>query len=192
MFSFDPALSLSVNALVVAHPCIATVMVFCAEYTEYFVYAGIVLAFLVLVRTSLRHACILVCMVGIAGVVRFGLKPLLVFFMPVARPYVALHDIVLLASPQTGEEMQSFPSGHALFFFALATAMYMHNKKAGVLLYTLAVCMALGRVATGLHYTSDVVIGACIGVIAAYGIVRALHAFAPRHILNYIHIQHTP
>jgi undecaprenyl-diphosphatase len=123
----------------------------------------------------------------LAGIVRFGLKPFIVNALPLARPYVLLHDVVLLAAPQAGEEYESFPSGHALFFFALATAMYMHNKKAGTLLYVAATLMAFGRVATGLHYTTDILAGAVLGSCIAYGTVKLAHRYVPKKWLEFVH-----
>jgi undecaprenyl-diphosphatase len=106
-------------------------------------------------------------------------KPVCVYLFPLERPYVALQDIVLLASPQVGEEWESFPSGHALFFFALATVVYMYNKKIGTVLYVAGLLMVCGRVAAGLHYPSDVVVGALLGTLSAYVIVKVVQRYVP-------------
>lgn len=58
----------------------------------------------------------------------------------------------------------SFPSDHAVLFFALVTGLYMVSRAAGILaaVYTIVV-IALPRLYLGLHYFSDIVAGAAIG-----------------------------
>ncbi len=58
-----------------------------------------------------------------AAVARLGIKSLILLFVHTARPYIALADARNVIGPQLGEEFQSFPSGHAVFFFALAMAV---------------------------------------------------------------------
>lgn len=59
----------------------------------------------------------------------------------------------------------SFPSGHATIFFALATAIFYYNRIAGSVFYGFAILISLSRVAAGIHYPIDIVVGAMIGVI---------------------------
>jgi undecaprenyl-diphosphatase len=58
----------------------------------------------------------------------------------------------------------SFPSAHALSSFAVATAMFrVDPATAGALVFALA--LSLGRPYLGMHYPSDVLAGAVLGVI---------------------------
>ena len=58
----------------------------------------------------------------------------------------------------------SFPSAHALSSFAVATAMVrVDPATAGALLVALA--LSLGRPYLGMHYPSDVLAGALLGVV---------------------------
>lgn len=59
----------------------------------------------------------------------------------------------------------SFPSGHATVFFALATAIYFYNRFAGIVFYVCAILISLSRVASGIHYPIDIIVGAFIGVV---------------------------
>jgi membrane-associated phospholipid phosphatase len=190
MFPFDPALSLALNGFFATHTFLTATATFLAETLQYGILMGLCAYVLYGVRTALwARARYVLYSLGISAFVRLVLvKPLLVYLYPLARPYVALHDIVLLGSQQLGEEMQSFPSGHALFFFALATVMYIHNKKAGTILYVGAALMAFGRVAAGLHYTSDVVVGALLGSAAAYGTVFIVHKMLPTKLVKLVHL----
>lgn len=58
----------------------------------------------------------------------------------------------------------SFPSAHATSAFAVATAMTRVDPL-GALAFALAFALALGRPYLGMHYPSDVLAGAVIGVI---------------------------
>jgi len=57
----------------------------------------------------------------------------------------------------------SFPSAHATSSFAVATAM-TRVEPWGALAFVLALALALGRPYLGMHYPSDVVVGALLGV----------------------------
>jgi membrane-associated phospholipid phosphatase len=57
----------------------------------------------------------------------------------------------------------SFPSAHATSSFAVATAMTRVEPLAA-LAFLLAIAIALGRPYLGMHYPSDVAVGAVLGV----------------------------
>jgi membrane-associated phospholipid phosphatase len=58
----------------------------------------------------------------------------------------------------------SFPSAHATSSFAVATAMTRVDEL-GALAFLLAVALSLGRPYLGMHYPSDVLAGAALGVV---------------------------
>lgn len=82
------------------------------------------------------------------------------------RPHVACPDVRLLAAPL---DRYSFPSGHTLHAVATAVVVGELVSGSGVLLWPLAVAIALSRVVLGLHYPSDVAAGAALG--CAIGVV---------------------
>jgi membrane-associated phospholipid phosphatase len=57
----------------------------------------------------------------------------------------------------------SFPSAHATSSFAMATAM-TRVEPLGALAFLLALALSLGRPYLGMHYPSDVLAGALLGV----------------------------
>jgi undecaprenyl-diphosphatase len=60
----------------------------------------------------------------------------------------------------------SFPSGHAARSFLIATIAIMFGPLwVGLILLAWAFMVSLSRVAMGVHYLSDVVVGAIVGVI---------------------------
>jgi undecaprenyl-diphosphatase len=78
------------------------------------------------------------------------------------------------ANPHILEHWNSFPSDHAVIFFAIATAIWMRSRLCGGLAYLWVLLFAcLPRVYLGYHYPSDVVAGAMIGtaiMVAAYAV----------------------
>jgi undecaprenyl-diphosphatase len=63
----------------------------------------------------------------------------------------------------------SFPSDHAVLFFALATGVFLVHRKAGLLLYAHAVLFdSLPRLYLGIHYASDLLAGALLGCGIGY------------------------
>ena len=62
----------------------------------------------------------------------------------------------------------SFPSGHSTFFFALAATVYFYNKKWGWWFFLAAIIINISRVIAGVHYPSDILGGAIIGILVAY------------------------
>jgi decaprenylphosphoryl-5-phosphoribose phosphatase len=58
----------------------------------------------------------------------------------------------------------SFPSAHATSSFAVATAM-TRVEPWGALALVLALALSLGRPYLGMHYPSDVLVGAVLGVL---------------------------
>jgi undecaprenyl-diphosphatase len=61
----------------------------------------------------------------------------------------------------------SFPSGHAATSFACATVLSYYAPRYRVLFFALASLIALSRIYNGMHYPSDVLAGALLGVVIA-------------------------
>ena len=81
------------------------------------------------------------------------------------RPYEAHPShahLFLTPSPDP-----SFPSDHATAAFALAVAIVLRHRAAGIAALVLAALVAVSRVALGTHYPSDVLGGAALGAAAA-------------------------
>lgn len=72
---------------------------------------------------------------------------------------------------------QSFPSGHAVVAFSLASALSEEARTpwVTVLAYGGAAAVAWSRVYDDKHWASDVTAGALIGILAGRGTVRLLH-----------------
>jgi len=74
----------------------------------------------------------------------------------------------------------SFPSGHTITAFAIAVALGWFVPNRRVLLYTVAVLVAISRMVLESHYLADVMAGALVGTLSAV-ILRRM--FAARRIV---------
>jgi undecaprenyl-diphosphatase len=78
-----------------------------------------------------------------------------------ARPFVVDPHGVHLFSGHAADP--GFPSDHATGAFAVAMAIYLRNRLWGGLALVAAAVLAVGRVAIGVHFPSDVLAGAVLG-----------------------------
>lgn len=63
----------------------------------------------------------------------------------------------------------SFPSGHTIFVFALATAIYFFgNRRLAWILYASGLFIGMARVAAGVHYPTDILGGIVLGTLTGY------------------------
>jgi membrane-associated phospholipid phosphatase len=67
-------------------------------------------------------------------------------------------------APGTLNHWNSFPSDHAALFFALATLIWVGDRRLGVFAYAWATIESFTRVYLGYHYPSDVFGGAGLGI----------------------------
>lgn len=77
----------------------------------------------------------------------------------------------------------SIPSGHATAIFAFVTVVAIFWPRGRLFLYTLAGWIALSRVFIGVHYFTDAVLGAILGIVFPY-LVRDRFA-ARRWLFDY-------
>jgi membrane-associated phospholipid phosphatase len=111
-----------------------------------------------------RREAWLIC--AALGPVAIGLNYLVKLI--VKRPRPALAGLPPLGGAPSS---LSFPSAHATSSFAVATAI-TRVEPLGALAFALALVLALGRPYLGMHYPSDVLAGALLGV--ALGLIVPL------------------
>lgn len=78
-----------------------------------------------------------------------------------SRPFVVEPHGVHLFTSHAADP--GFPSDHATGAFAVAMAIYLRNRAWGTVALIAAAVLAVGRVAIGVHFPSDVLAGAVLG-----------------------------
>lgn len=151
-----------INGLAGKWVCLDGLAIFFAKYFEY---ALILFLIVLLVVNFKKHWRIVLVSLASAAISRFVLATLIrvLWFRP--RPFVSLNFIPLInQSPAEA----SFPSGHASFYFALSTVVFLYNKKIGIFFYISSFLIVLARVFIGIHWPSDILAGALIGILTGW------------------------
>lgn len=107
---------------------------------------------------------------GLAWLVSLLLKYL--FHAP--RPYLGVVDLQTLF-PYGAYD--SFPSGHATFFSALAVAIYLYHPRIGILFGFGVLIIGLSRIIAGVHYPIDIIGGFVIGTAVAFFVHRKVRGW---------------
>lgn len=94
-----------------------------------------------------------------AVIANFILKPLFTRIRPI--------DFLSLESLIQRPEDFSFPSGHTAAAFSAATIFYAINPKAGFVMFLFAILMGFSRLYLAVHYPSDIIAGAVLGIIVS-------------------------
>jgi undecaprenyl-diphosphatase len=92
-------------------------------------------------------------------------------------------------TPTALEGWSSFPSDHAVLFFTLSTGLVFISKKVGIfaLFYT-TLFIAFPRIYLGLHYLTDIIAGAIIGItIALLGNMYLCKVISLQKIVSWSH-----
>ena len=63
----------------------------------------------------------------------------------------------------------SFPSGHTITAFAVSVPLILHFPELTAALFFCAISIAVSRVMLGMHFLSDVLAGALLGILLGYG-----------------------
>ena len=167
--SFDIATVRFLNGFVGASPFFDGAIVFCARYVPYLI---AILFFVFLYASPVVAGQRLTVFFSVALstlVARFGVTELIRLFYQRPRPNLS-HTV----RPLVSEFEWSFPSGHAVFFFALGVAVSLYDPWWGGGFIGAATLVGVSRIAAGVHYPSDIVGGAVIGALVAYVIVMTV------------------
>ena len=112
-------------------------------------------------RKVLRY---LILLYAIQSTVIYSLK----FLIQRQRPFLFL-EIASKLSKGPGEILDpSFPSAHADFSFMMATLLAAWFPRYWIIFFIIAVFVSWTRIYLGVHYPTDVIVGAILG----YGITR--------------------
>lgn len=111
---------------------------------------------------TLKHSILIVTSIVGSIVISTALK----YSINRTRPYITYPELEKLDAGGG----PSFPSAHTSTAFALATSLSMQYPRWYVYIpaYTWASSVGYSRIYVGVHYPSDVFIGACVGTLSAF------------------------
>jgi undecaprenyl-diphosphatase len=145
-------------------------IIFCTTYLWYVVVLAVagfgIVGFLPRFKNVRARNLRLAIHAAVAAVVsRFIITELIRLFYSRPRPFEALPDVIQLVDHTGGG---SFPSGHAALAFSVAAAVSFYYPKTSILFFLAAFSIGIGRIAAGLHWPSDILGGAIVGIGTAY------------------------
>lgn len=142
--------------------------VLAARYVPYL----LVIGFFVLladVRGARRKIFVLAQAVIIALVGRGIIVETIRFLYDRPRPFELFgFDPLIAQSPLE----PAFPSGHATFFFGLAFVVWQMNRTWGMWYVVAALLNGFTRIFVGVHWPLDIAMGAAIGMLTAFVVMR--------------------
>lgn len=139
--------------------------IFFANYSQYVL--GAILLYLLFYQQEKRNINRPMVTVSLIAAIlaRLVVKTAILLIHGRPRPYVVLETAHKLIPTSIAENFQSFPSGHTIFFFALATVLYQFNKKLGAWFYVAALAMGIARIFVGVHWPTDIIGGIIMGTL---------------------------
>jgi len=172
--AFDTQVFYLFNNLAGQSHVLDSTIVFFGNYFAYITVAAFIALVFFSQYSKLKKWEILV-IAGTASIIsRFGGVELIRAFIHRPRPFTVLPIHQLLT-----DSAWSFPSGHASFFFAMSTVIYLYNKKWGIGFFIASVLIGVARVAAGVHYPSDILGGAVLGVGVGYVTFHLFRKYSP-------------
>lgn len=167
-------LLLGLNHLAASHPWVGKLATFFAQDGPYLLMGVLILLWFVRPRKDRRTRQAIVYAVlsaALAVLLTVAIGALVFRERPVfAYPHL-IHALV------TPSHDSSFPSDHAAGSFAIATAMFFAGGEFGTPFLIVAFAIAISRVAVGVHWPTDVLVGAVLGMVCGWGIVRVRSIF---------------
>ncbi|MCH7551998.1 phosphatase PAP2 family protein [Patescibacteria group bacterium] len=142
-----------------------SIIVFLGEYLAYILAAGVLVFWW---QNRKTHPKFLWQAIAAAILSRGIITEAVRLFWERPRPFIENNMAPLIEHAASS----SFPSGHAAFFFALGTILWFYNKKAGTLFLLGAAILSGARVLAFLHWPSDILAGAVIGIVSAIVIMQ--------------------
>ena len=161
----DSDLLHALNSFFVRHDAVEDTVVAYVNAAELLFLAALLVAFVLTSRDRRRAARRAVIAAGLSAGLALGVAQVIARVVDRPRPFVADPSSVHLFARHAADA--GFPSDHATAAFAIAVAILLRDRRWGAVALAFACVLAVGRVAMGVHYPSDVLGGAALGAACA-------------------------
>ncbi len=152
-------------------------IVFLSKYLPYIVCVAVVI-FLIL-HKNVREKFYMFFFITLSLIFSRGIiTEVIRYFYAKPRPFEFFGFPSLIS-----ESGHAFPSGHAAFFFALAFALWLFDKKWGKWIFIFAIINGGARVVAGVHWPFDIIGGFVVGGISVYLTYLLLSPYKPKKII---------
>lgn len=142
-----------------------------AGYLGYILIVGLAVLF---VKSYKKYLPVFFQIIIAAIVSRGILTEIIRFLWHRNRPFVERNFTPLIEHSSSW----SFPSGHASFYFAIASVIYFYHRKLGIFLLVLSMFIGMARVFAGVHWFSDVLAGMILGIASGFIVVKLTKFFS--------------
>ncbi len=159
-----------INQFAGQNVCFDGLAIFFAEYFEYIL---IFCLLLFLIKNFKKYLPMVLQSLVAAVLARLVIVDFIRWIWARPRPFIENQVNLLLSHELT----PSFPSGHTAFYFALSTVIYFYNKKAGISFFIASFLIAISRVFCGVHWPSDILAGAAVGIFSGWFIILLSRKF---------------
>lgn len=161
MTSLNQKIFYALNSFAGRSDFLDSVIIFVASWLP-FILVAFVLVYFIFIKRNPKRLFILSILVFVSAFITETMK-WAIFRHP--RPFAALPDVVSLINISS---LDSFPSQHATIFTALATSIFIYDRRLGIWFVVFAVLISVARVVAGVHYPLDVLTGFVIGFIVPF------------------------
>lgn len=161
--------------------CLDSLAIFFTIFFEYFL---IFFLFLFLFLNFKKYWKMVVLTFIAVVLSRLVLVEIVRWLVPITRPFIE-HEVNLLLEHSS---TPSFPSGHAAFYFALSMVVFLFLKKLksrpkywpGIVIgfFLASFLISISRVFSGLHWPSDILAGALVGIFSGWLVVFISQKFS--------------
>lgn len=119
-------------------------------------------------REGMRHFFTML----LAAFLAWGVAVFLKELFPNPRPIVVFPDAHVLFDEPV---LEAFPSGHATFFASIATSLFLYHRAIGAVYFLAALLIGAARIAAGVHFPADVLLGILLGSIIGFFSYEIFH-----------------
>ena len=160
----------TINSIAGQNPALDTLLIFLSNWFGYLLLAGL-LVFLAFHKDKKQGVRDLFVVLS-AAVLAYAFSKVIKLLFPHPRPFEVLPDAHKLYAYEGGD---SFPSGHATFYMSLAASLFFYHRKLAYAYGVGALIVGIARIAVGVHWPFDILVGFVLGGGIGAGVYYVYH-----------------